>query len=360
MRRSHSPVRTGFTLIELLVVIAIIAVLIALLLPAVQQAREAARRSQCKNNLKQMGLALHNYHDVFNRLPLPGHLCVNPGSSPGVGGLLTTNNWALATLPYNDQAPVYNQYDFNYSAWQPVNTNAVQTKLAVFLCPSTPRDGAINYTLPAALLGGLVSANLTLTNAGATDYVATTRVKDTFQNIVLNTTNSVTQDGWGKGAISTQNPALFGAMTIPNGGGLRDLTDGVSNTLLIGESVGRNSLYRTAKKVIPPVVGNPADEAYWNSVEGGGAWADPFNGVWELSGRAYDGTGVAGPCGINCSNARSRPGSLQDAGGLFSFHTGGVQVLLGDGSVRFLSENMAGSTLAALISRSGNEVIGEF
>ena len=187
MRRSLFRARTGFTLIELLVVIAIIAVLIALLLPAVQQAREAARRSQCKNNLKQMGLALHNYHDTYNRFPLPGLLCVNPGASPGVGGLLTTSNWTLATLPYNDQAPVYNAYNLNYSAWQPVNTAAVQTRLPVYLCPSTPRSNAISYTLPAALLGGLVTANLTLTNAGGIDYVATTRVRAAYQNIVNNT-----------------------------------------------------------------------------------------------------------------------------------------------------------------------------
>lgn len=359
MFRSRSTNRLGFTLIELLVVIAIIAILIALLLPAVQQAREAARRTQCKNNLKQFGLALHNYHDTFQRFPLPGLLCVNPGTGAGVGGLLTTSNWTLATLPYQDQAPLYNQYNFNFSAYEPVNANAVKTILPAQVCPSTPRTATLSYTLPSALLGGLVTANLTLTDAGATDYVAVTRVKDVFQNIVYNTTGKPTEDGWAKGAITSQNPALAGAQTIPNGGRIGDITDGTSNTIMIGELASRNQLYR-ARKLIAPVVGNPADEAYWNSVEGGGAWADPFNGVWELSGRQFDGTGVSGPCGVNCSNARARPGSLQDAGGLFSWHVGGVQVLMGDGTVRFLGENVSGVVLASLISRSAGETTNDF
>lgn len=358
--KSAQSFRRGFTLIELLVVIAIIAILIALLLPAVQQAREAARRTQCKNNLKQFGLGMHNYHDVFNRFPLPALITVNPGVGAGVGGTLTSSTWASSILPQMEQANVYSQYNFNFSAWEPSNQPAVQAKLSAFLCPSTPRTGSgTSYTLPAALLGGLVTTNLVLNDAGASDYVPTTRVKDGFLNIAYNTTGMATRDGWAKGGIVSLIPALAGSQTIPNGGSMRDLTDGTSNTTLIAEVAGRNDLYRRGRK-IPPVVGNPADEAYWNSVQGGGAWADPFQGAWELSGRLFDGTGVAGPCGINCSNARSRPGSLQDAGGMYSFHTGGAQVLLCDGSVRFLSENISGRTLALLIGRADGEVLGEF
>ena len=351
----------GFTLIELLVVIAIIAVLIALLLPAVQQAREAARRSTCKNNLKQMGLALHNYHETSNQFPLPGLLNVNPGAAVGVGGLLTTSNWSVATLPFMDQAPVYNLYNSNLSAFDPANAPAVQTKLAAYLCPSAPRPSSQTYTIPSAFTGGLVTANLTMTDGGATDYVATTRVRGAFLNIVRNTSGSSDADGWGKGGIVSMNPALAAVMTIPNGSKLRDLTDGVSNTIMIGELASRNQLYRKGNKLIAPVSASPADEAYVASVAGGGCWSDPFNGVWELTGRAFDGTGSSGPCPINCSNARTSAGSVtQNAGGLYSWHTGGVHVLLGDGSVRFLSENISGITLAALISRAGGEVLGEF
>lgn len=351
--------RRGFTLIELLVVIAIIAILIALLLPAVQQAREAARRTQCKNNLKQFGLGMHNYHDVFNRFPLPALITVNPGAGVGIGGALTSSTWASSILPQMEQANVYSLYNSNFSAWEPSNLLAVQTKLSTFLCPSTPRASGISYTLPAAYLGGLVTSNLVLTDAGGSDYVPTTRVKDRFLNIVYNTTGMASRDGWGKGGIVSPNPALAGSQTIPNGGSMRDLTDGTSNTTMIAEVAGRNELYRRGRK-IAPVAGNPADEAFWNSLEGGGAWACPFQGAWELSGRLFDGTGIAGPCGINCSNAKAAAGSLQDAGGMYSFHTGGAQVLLCDGSVRFLSENISGLTLALLIGRADGEVLGEF
>ena len=108
--------RRGFTLIELLVVIAIIAILIALLLPAVQQAREAARRTECRNNLKQIGLALHNYHDNFRQFPIPALLSSNAPASGGIGGMTTSNVWSLAILPFLDQGNVYDMYDFNYSA----------------------------------------------------------------------------------------------------------------------------------------------------------------------------------------------------------------------------------------------------
>ena len=354
----------GFTLIELLVVIAIIAVLIALLLPAVQQAREAARRSQCKNNLKQMGLGLHNYHETYNRFPLPGLFNTNPGSGAGVGGLLTTSNWTVAILPYIDQGNVFNIYNSNLSAFDPANAAAVQAIIPGMVCPSSPRaTGSLTYTIPAAVAAGIgVSTDLTMTNGGVVDYAPTTKVKASFLDIANNTTGSVDTDGWAKGGIVSYTLPTS-SQTMPNGGRIADLLDGTSNTTLIGEVTSRNQLYRRGNKLITPATNPPAtptDEAGWQAIVGGGTWADPFNGVWELSGRAYDGTGTSGPCGINCSNARARLGRLQEAGGLYSWHTGGAHVLMADGAVRFLSENMAGKTLAALITRSAGEVVGEF
>ena len=353
--------KRGFTLIELLVVIAIIAVLIALLLPAVQQAREAARRTQCKNNLKQFGLAMHNYHDVHNRFPLPALLVFAPGVGSGVGGVETTNSWGLSLLPYMDQAPVYNSYNFNFSCFEPVNQPAVSAKIAAFICPSTPRSGnGITYTLPTAFTGGLSTAPGTLNDGGATDYVAITRVKPAFLQIVFNNPALNTDwEGWGKGGVTSPIAALAGGMTIPDGGRIADIMDGTSNTLMIGELAGRNKLVRTGNVPISPATAT--DEAGWNSVFGGGAWADGFNGVWELSGRNYDGSGSAGPCSINCSNAKTYPPKqFQYAAGLYSYHTGGAQVLMCDGSVRFLSQNLSGITMASLISRMNGDIVGDF
>jgi type II secretory pathway pseudopilin PulG len=352
----------------LLVVIAIIAMMIALLLPAVQQAREAARRTQCKNNLKQLGLAMHNYHDVYNRFPLPAIFFSNAGGSGGgIGGMMTSNVWSLAILPFLEQANVYSAYDMNFSAWEPRNAAAGRTKLPAYLCPSTPRSSkSITYTIPAALLmsAGLSTADLSLTDAGACDYIVTNRVRPEFLNIAYNvgtfTSASTSQmDGWAMGFMGNKN------LPIPepgSGGNMRDQTDGTSNTMIIGELAGRNTLYRKGGRSVAPA--SASDEAAFQSIIGGGAWVDPFNGNWELTGRPYDGgTGTQwnGPCAVNCSNAKTNPHrALQDAAGLYSWHTGGAQILLGDGSVRFISENISGINMASLVSRGGGEVLGEF
>ncbi len=357
MRRSLTRPR-GFTLIELLVVIAIIAILIALLLPAVQQAREAARRTQCKNHLKQVGLAFHNYHDTFGRFPLPGLMVFAPGMGSGVGGTMTSNSWGLATLPYMDQSPVYNLYNFSFACWDSRNTTAVQTKIPAFLCPSTPRtSNSTSYTIPAALLAGLATANLSLTDAGAIDYVTTNSVMDEFVEAAYNDgVNYNDRPGWGQGGLVV--PPLPSANIPPLAGGIRDITDGTSNTILVGEMVGRNSLYRSTRRVL---ISPPDAEATLNSLAAGGAWADPFNGNWELSGRLYDGTSDRGPCSVNCSNAKvNSSDSLRFAAGLFSFHVGGAHILMGDGAVRFLSENVSGITMTSLVSRTFGEVVGEY
>jgi len=361
--------RKGFTLIELLVVIAIIAVLVSLLLPAVQQAREAARRTQCKNNLKQIGLAMHNYADAHSRFPMPSLMWGNALGGGGIGGTQTSNVWSLAILPYLDQANVYNLYNFNRSAWDPTNTVAGQSKLQAYLCPSTPRiETGVTYTIPQALAagGGIANTALTLTNAGATDYVCTNRVRPEFLNIAFNVTtftsaNTAAMDGWAMGFLGNAAVAES-SWAKPNGGKISDMVDGTSNTMIVGEVAGRNTLYRAGYKSV--AIASPVDEATYQSLVGGGAWVDPFNGNWELTGRPFDGGNGSqwnGPCAINCSNAKTNPHrALQDAAGLYSWHAGGAQVVLGDGSVRFLSQNMSNQALASLISRAGGEVIGDF
>ncbi|REJ91040.1 MAG: DUF1559 domain-containing protein [Planctomycetota bacterium] len=346
--------RPGFTLIELLVVIAIIAILIALLLPAVQQAREAARRTQCKNNMKQIGLALHNYHDTYTRFPIPGLINTSSG-----GVFRTTNSWGLAILPYIDQTAVYNLYNFSLSCYDfhVVNEAAVDSIVPGYTCPSNPTSNRrINVSIPAGAI--LNAVQLDLTNAGPIDYISTNNVQDEFLRIAYGDPSiSGDREGWAEGVL-----AVFDVPAMNQGGGggkIRDLRDGTTNTILIGEMAGRNDLLRSGHNRISPT----ADaEAAVQALAGGGAWADPLNGTWQLTGRLFDGTGDRGPCAINCSNARTFEATdpLRHAAGLYSYHEGGAQVTLGDGSVHFLSENISGAVFSALISRDGGETIDAF
>ncbi|MCA9046851.1 MAG: DUF1559 domain-containing protein, partial [Planctomycetaceae bacterium] len=195
----------GFTLIELLVVIAIIAVLIALLLPAVQQAREAARRSQCKNNLKQIGLALHNYHDTFTVFP-PGYITRNINntamatmeSGPGFA-------WGTMILPYIDQAPLYNHFDFNEDATDHHNAEHGSEFLPVFACPSDPQPN-----------------KFTVTDGGGTTYE-------------LGSANYVGIFGYGSVTMNAGQPQGDGLFYRNSRKGMRDVTDGTSNTIMVGE-----------------------------------------------------------------------------------------------------------------------------
>lgn len=323
------PSRRGFTLIELLVVIAIIAVLIALLLPAVQQAREAARRTQCKNNLKQIGLAFHNYHDTHLRFPM--------------GYMLDTRNlnahaWGTMILPFLEQGNLYDQYNFSTPligappppAGTRSNSDIVSTPLSVFLCPSTPEtDRVYNFTLPAGAVGG-ASPQLTW-RAAASDYGAHSGVFSNFHNaFVVPVVGSMADRG---GMLQENKSRRMG-----------DVTDGTSNTLMLAEIAGRNSTYRAGRKIR-----DWSDPANTNM---GGGWGDVINAENWMTGSLFDGTGSPGPCVINCTNESGR--------GAYSFHTGGIHILMVDGSVRFVSESIRNASYAMLISPNDGMVIGEF
>jgi prepilin-type N-terminal cleavage/methylation domain-containing protein/prepilin-type processing-associated H-X9-DG protein len=335
--RSRRSVRKrGFTLIELLVVIAIIAILIALLLPAVQQAREAARRTQCKNNLKQFGLAFHNYHETHNIFPFGYY----------VGGDLNASTWGIQLLPYLEQNPLYQQIDQKSPAFNegpaigkpggPQNVAAISTVLTVFLCPSATGEDKYNGLIPTGAGGpGVPPLNLTWTG-GRSDYCITTGVRGDFGNIAY----AGNQGGQREGAI--QPGGLFGAADNK----IRNILDGTSSTFLLGERLGGTTIYRV----------NQVDTALTAALgpTNGGGWGDILNGEHWLKGSLYDGTDGpdGGPCAINCTNLRGS--------GFYSFHPGGAQFLMCDGSVRFISANIAAHTLASLITRKKGEVVGEY
>ena len=359
--------KSGFTLIELMVVIAIIALMIAMLLPAVTQVRESARRTHCKFNIKQIGLAMANYESTCSRFPIPVYASLRNGNA-GYSGLLTTTVWSLALLPHLDQANTFNLYNQNLSAFDPTNAAAGQAIVNGYLCPSTPRSSnTISYTNFLAIGSYSQTLPLVLKNAGAIDYISTNAVQNAFMKYLTNNANATANglDGWAFGGNSVSGSANL----TPNGGRVADILDGTSNTMMIGELAGRNALYYTGNR--RQTSSFPLDDAGWQSVWSGGAWVDPLNGEWSLTGRNRDGSGAFGPCTINCSNARSSTpaatSGLDSSGnpeqwgaGLYSFHAGGAHVLLCDGSVRFLNANINNFTLVGLISRQGGEALSNY
>ena len=320
----------AFTLIELLVVIAIIAVLISLLLPAVQQAREAARRTQCKSNLKQIGLAIHNYEASSRCLP-PGYISVpGSGTMDAVSGDWGTGwGWLTHLLPNIDQAPLYNSLNMNLSCWSPVNSTFVTTGINVYLCPT-----AVN---PGATVNVEDVSHKTLIVFGRTNYV---------HNVGWN-------DLWSGGASVAQDygAAANGAMFRDSSVRFSDVIDGLSNTVFVGERSPNLS-----DAVWPGVMPGSAHYARppFGSIGSGGPGTN-----WD-SGGSYVGA-HSGPSIYESPVVIHPPNSpLGHTDQMQSLHTGGAHILLGDGSVRFISDTVNLGIWAALSSRNGGEVLGDF
>jgi len=327
MRQPDSKKR-GFTLIELLVVIAIIAVLIALLLPAVQQAREAARRSQCKNNLKQMGLALHNYHDVYNKLPIGSR-------GQREWGVWDWSNWRLSILPYMDQSVLFNRINPNgalsgndkYASGSIDNSFLMGLLVSVYRCPSS--------ALPSFKDGGVPLH----------DYIGISGAAP------LEAPLNVGYYGCSYGGYMSDK----GMLVVNRSVGLRDCTDGLSNTLVVSEQSG-------------PIAGEDVRNA---NQHGGWAGASGLNRPWaecpegDNGGVSGDGLWSVGVTTIRYainppSKGSGTNNSFEANTALTSYHTGGTHTLLGDGSVRFLSQNMAMLTLKYLAHREDGRPLGEF
>jgi prepilin-type N-terminal cleavage/methylation domain-containing protein/prepilin-type processing-associated H-X9-DG protein len=301
--------RRGFTLVELLVVIAIIGVLVALLLPAVQMARESARRSQCNNNLRQIELGLHSFHDSYGALP--------PAAITNTTGIAATklnlrsgaiHGWAIFIYPYIEQKNLQDFYKWEKNWYDAENKSVREAIVPTFICPSTPKPKRLDN-----------SSSGVSWSAAASDYG------------VCNGSDAANLDPLGLIAKGTKLKPN-GAMRVNEMQKFSDVTDGLSNTFWIGEAAGRPQLYRSKSLRVG------------TSRAAGASMLDRDN---EFIMHGFNSTGTAnpGPCPMNCTNGDE----------LYSFHPGGINVAMGDGSVRYLSQVMPLRLVAALISREGKD-----
>jgi prepilin-type N-terminal cleavage/methylation domain-containing protein/prepilin-type processing-associated H-X9-DG protein len=332
MTRQNRRQRAGFTLIELLVVIAIIAVLAGLLLPAVQKVRESANRTSCLNNLKQIGLALHGYHDSYKYFP---------GNHRPKALTSARERWFTKLLPYLDQGGLYRVYD-NTTNWDsPTNLPVTSTPLAVAVCPSTPNPNRQDFDEASGF------SNL---DVAVTDYAGVYGLHPTF----------LTANG-----LTTTNP--LGVLSKVDGAriSVADITDGTSNTIFAVESAGRPYVYQNGTIVNQNV--------FVDQINGGG-WCRPASDIWLIGFADKAGTIPGGQYLINVANGidiqatypitvpAGAPLGTDGSGQIYSFHPGGTNALFSDGSVHFVTQDISVATLAALVTMAGGDVVtpGEF
>ena len=310
---SHRSTRSAFTLIELLVVIAIIAILIGLLLPAVQKVREAAARMACSNNLKQIGLGFHNYESANNAFP--------PMYTSGTY-IEAPNHYCLTfILPYIEQGNLGNSINMKLSGYSVQNFPAFTQPIKIFQCPSAPLQPLITYNVPSFKYT-VLPPGVTQIRMARTDYAVA----------------SGASGFWVAQSIGTQ--AISGGpgiLEFNRQTKIADVTDGLSNTMMIAEQAGRPFRYGRGKR--------GADRDGNGS---GGGWGDP-DSWFGVNGADGSGTQGSGPIAVNGSSDNE----------IYGFHPAGAHILLGDGSVRLLKESVTLAMVSALLSRQGGEILSD-
>ena len=326
---------SGFTLVELLVVIAIIGILIGMLLPAVQAVREAARRTNCLNNMRQLGLALHNYESAMQAFPpsrslypdgstkktIPSNLTNNPGAESAF------QSWSTTILPYIEQNNLADTFDYHQAWYDDVNStniDTIQRPLNLFTCPSAP--GGANRVDPFHVIG-----------AAAGDYGSINEVKKKVYTQVI-------------GVSDPGSAARVGLLSKYQRNPIGSCLDGTSNTFFLAECAGQPEVWLGRRRMTMDDFANYTDDKVVNfngqlvPADGTG-WADPDCG-FSINGASSDGLNKYGPAMINAINVSE----------VYAFHPGGAAFAMADGSVHFVQETIDVPTFVALCTRAGGEL----